>query len=142
MITVSHDRYFLDRICDKVFVFQGDHTLKEYPGGYSDYIAKQQENMTQQKVKSAAKSWKDQTIPKFTSKEKKEFETIDDCLEQLQQQIKELDEEMNEAGNDFALLDALSKQRSQLEEELDAMTMRWMELQEKYQLIQSYRNQS
>lgn len=71
VIAVSHDRYFLDRVCDKVFVFQEDGTLKQYAGGYSDYLAKMQEGEEVQKcTRSVAKSWKDAQAPRFTSAEK------------------------------------------------------------------------
>ena len=141
VIAVSHDRYFLDRVCDKVFVFQEDGTLKQYAGGYSDYLAKMQEGEEVQKcTRSVAKSWKDAQAPRFTSAEKKEFAEIDDRLAEVEGKIAAVDQQMETAGDAFALLHELSVKREQLEQELEALTQRWMYLQEKAQEIQEYRN--
>ena len=141
VIAVSHDRYFLDRVCDKVFVFQEDGTLKQYAGGYSDYLTKMQEGEEVQKcTRSVTKRWKDVQAPRFTSAEKKEFAEIDDRLAEAEGKIAAVDQQMETAGDAFALLHELSVKREQLEQELEALTQRWMYLQEKAQEIQEYRN--
>lgn len=126
IITVSHDRYFLDRVCDSVFVYQNNHTWKMYLGGYSDYKAKVQP-VKKETIKRG-------TIPKRKTMpyaEKKELEQLPALMETYENKIKELDQWMQEAGADYSKLQPLSIQRNEFESKLEAATERWMELEEK-----------
>lgn len=128
-ITVSHDRYFLDRVVDKIFVMEPDQTISEYPGGYSDYLIKSQDQKKEVIVEK--KQWKKVRKPSLTYMEKKELESLTEMMDNLQIEIERLEKEMGEAGNDFSKLDALSKQRDEAEEKMEEATLRWMELEEK-----------
>lgn len=128
-ITVSHDRYFLDRVVDKIFVMEPDQTISEYPGGYSDYLIKSQDQKKEVVVEK--KQWKKVRKPSLTYMEKKELESLTETMDNLQKEIERLEKEMGEAGNDFSKLDALSKQRDEAEEKMEEATLRWMELEEK-----------
>ncbi|MEG0265753.1 MAG: ABC-F family ATP-binding cassette domain-containing protein [Erysipelotrichaceae bacterium] len=134
VITVSHDRYFLDRVCDSLFVFQKDQRIKEYTGGYSDYMSKVE--VVKESKPNTHKEYKKTTKLKFTSAEKREFESIDEDMEQLELKIKDIDEKMNLACDDFNQLSEYSKIRDTLSLELDHKTERWMYLNELDQEIQ------
>lgn len=127
IITVSHDRYFLDRVCDKVFALQDNHTWKEYVGGYSDYLLKKEEENKPQQTKKVFKK----TRSSLSYLEKKELEKLPLQMESIQEKMDQIDEKMQEVMNDFDALNSYSKQRQDLEEELETMTLRWMELEEK-----------
>ena len=127
IITVSHDRYFLDRVCDKVFALQENHTWKEYLGGYSDYLIKKEEENKPIQTKKV----REKTRSSLSYLEKKELEKLPSQMESMQEKMDLIDEKMQEVMNDFDALNSYSKQRQELEEELEIMTLRWMELEEK-----------
>ena len=127
IITVSHDRYFLDRVCDKVFALQENHTWKEYVGGYSDYLLKKEE----ENKPIQTKKLREKTRSSLSYLEKKELEKLPSQMESIQEKMDLIDEKMQEVMNDFDALNSYSKKRQELEEELEAMTLRWMELEEK-----------
>ncbi len=126
IITVSHDRYFIDRICDKVFVKQDDLTWKQYSGGYTDY--KSQEDETNTKVVKKANYRPKRTGLSY--KEKREYQQLEINMENIQNQIQDIDKTMDTLS-DFAKIQELSNQRSTLENELSSMELRWLELEEK-----------
>lgn len=129
VITVSHDRYFLDRICDGLFVFK-DKMITYHNGGYSEMI---QISDTVSKVKSeAGKQYKEQKNKKvkLSYKEKQELETLEKLIPTLEQNIQDIDESMN-GITDFNAIQAFTKQREELTLQLEESEMRWMELLEK-----------
>ena len=141
IITVSHDRYFLDRICDSLLVFQNDGTLREYAGGYSDYMTRQvTETESVSTSKSSGKSRTERSmIPSFTPAERREFESIDEVIAGLEAAIADIDQQMESRQDQFDEIAGLADRRDQLTKELDQKTERWMELQEKYDAIQAAR---
>ncbi len=100
VITVSHDRYFLDNVVDRIFAFEGDGHLVQYEGGYTDYVKAKQEKTVHASLasleksaedkKKAAKEWKKNRPEKlkFSFKEQKEFETIDDVISSRKRRLK------------------------------------------------------
>ena len=111
VITVSHDRYFLDNLVDRIFAFEGDGQLKQYEGGYTDYLeAKHRDEVVfeAKKVekKVTNKDWKQNqpTKLKFSYKEQKEYETIDDDIAALEAKIEECDAEMLKNATNSAKL--------------------------------------
>lgn len=126
IITVSHDRYFLDRVCDKVFVMENQH-WQAYTGGYSDYLEKKKDcskSSQEKKVREKSRS-------SLSYLEKKELENLPEQMETIQNQIDTYDQKMQGVMDDFTKLSEYSQKRSELEEQLESLTLRWMELEEK-----------
>ena len=136
IITVSHDRYFLDNLVERIFAFEGNGYLKQYEGGYTDYSeAKLRESsnatLTElEKKKVTGKEWK-QNQPKklkFTYNEQKEYETIDDDIAALEDKIEKLDAEMLANATNSAKLAELMKAKEETETALEEKMERWMYL--------------
>ena len=132
VITVSHDRYFLDRIVNRIFAFEEGGHLKQYEGGYTDYlekgkpIAKQEKSKPEKKENNGKKFQKEhQKKLKFTYKEQKEFETIDDDIAKLEEKIEQLDEEIIENATNSGKLAELTQQKEETEEALNEKMDRW-----------------
>ena len=135
VITVSHDRYFLDRIVNRIFAFEEGGHLKQYEGGYTDYlekvkpIAKQEKGKPEKKESNGKKFQKEhQKKLKFTYKEQKEFETIDDDIAKLEEKIEQLDEEIMENATNSGKLAELTQQKEETEEALNEKMDRWVYL--------------
>ena len=135
VITVSHDRYFLDRIVNRIFAFEEGGHLKQYEGGYTDYlekvkpIAKQEKSKLEKKENNGKKFRKEhQKKLKFTYKEQKEFETIDDDIAKLEEKIEQLDEEIMENATNSGKLAELTQQKEETEEVLNEKMDRWVYL--------------
>ena len=135
VITVSHDRYFLDRVCDGLFVFKNQQ-ITYHNGGYSSYIDLKEENKVKEKS-DGAKRYQEQkqkqreTRVRLTSKEQKELETMEDTILDLENQINELNQQMSLYQNDYDKLVEISNLASKLNSELEAKNERWLELLEK-----------
>lgn len=129
VITVSHDRYFLDRVCDYVFVLENG-TFTQHIGGYSDRLVRSlfKENAPE-KQSSTGSGYKRVRAFSLTSAQKRELEELPGLLEQLEQTIEALNEEMN-ATQDFEKIASLSEQRDAAEQQLEEKSERWMELEE------------
>lgn len=142
VIAVSHDRYFLDNLADRIFAFEGNGYLKQYEGGYTDYLeAKQRVEGNQntgldkntesgEKKKSSGKDWKKDrpTKLKFSYKEQKEYDTIDDDIAALEEKIEKLDAEMMKNATNSAKLSELTAEKEKVEQELDEKMERWVYL--------------
>ncbi len=142
VITVSHDRYFLDNVVDRIMAFEDDGVISQYDGNYSDYIEKtkgnigkadksqddrkKQSGQAQNDAGGAKKSYQEREKKlKFTYKEAKEFETIEDDIAKLEEDIDNLDKRMAECARDFVKLGELSKEKEEKEEELLLKMERW-----------------
>ncbi|MGI6205011.1 MAG: ABC-F family ATP-binding cassette domain-containing protein [Anaerovoracaceae bacterium] len=141
VIIVSHDRYFLDRLCVRTFSFEGNGVIRMYNGGYTDTMkAKEYEALKEElyekpspkSTKKAARHGGHQKKLKFTFKEQKEYETIDDDIAGLEDKIAAVDKEMAEASEtgDYVKLQELTEKRGDLSRELDEKTDRWVYLNE------------
>ena len=135
VITVSHDRYFLDRIVNRIFAFEEGGHLKQYEGGYTDYLekvkpaAKPEKSKPSKKENNGKKFQKEhQKKLKFTYKEQKEFETIDDDIAKLEEKIEQLDEEIMENATNSGKLAELTQQKEETEEALNEKMDRWVYL--------------
>lgn len=145
ILVVSHDRYFLDNIVDRIFAFEGNGVLKQYEGGYTDYIAAVNRTKSRAKEevggekKSGGKDWKKNSPAKlkFSYKEQKEYETIDDEIADLEDHIRNLDDEIIQNATNSARLSELMEQKTKLEQDLEEKTERWVYLNELAERIAS-----
>lgn len=131
ILCVSHDRYFLDRVCDSLFVFEQGN-INHSIGGYSAYIEAREQI---EKVKEV-KVVRQRTTLRMSSAEKRELESMESKTEALSMEIEELMEEINTC-EDFKKMGELSDLRDQKEAELEALFIRWEELQEKFNEIEA-----
>ena len=141
VITVSHDRYFLDNVADRILEFDGDGRIRQYEGGYTDYLeaknrtpsdASKEITSQPQKKKPASETWK-QNRPqklKFTFKEQKEYETIDQDIASLEERLEKLDQEMMENATNSAKLSQLTLEKEEVQASLDEKMERWVYLNE------------
>lgn len=148
VITVSHDRYFLDNVVDRIFEFDGNGHLQQYEGGYTDYLEAKQRRQSDstpaipkslEEKKNNSKNWK-QNRPqklKFTFKEQKEFETIDDEIAALEEKIQNLDEEMMANATNSGKLAQLTSEKEEAETQLEEKMDRWVYLNDLAEKIAS-----
>ena len=131
IIAVSHDRYFLDRLCARVFAVEPGGTVKQYVGGYSDYLeaAREKPKAEKKQPKETAEKPRERKL-KFSFKEQREYETIDADIAALEAKIEENKKDQDRFGADFEKLQALMAEASQLEAALEEKTERWMYLTE------------
>lgn len=144
VITVSHDRYFLDRVVRRIFAFEENGVIRQYEGGYSDYlIACEQCNPSENPLPVNQKETKNVKVKdkklKFTYQEQKDFETIDEDIEKLEEQLKHLEEEILEAASNYGKLAELIKQKEELSEKLDEKMQRWEYLNDLAERIEQER---
>ena len=159
VIAVSHDRHFIDRIAEKTFVYEGDGHIAEYPGGYSDWAERRAAGLAAEKNagkaggKTAAASdgkQTDTTAPqagrtdagrpkklKFSYKEQREFEAIDEDIAALESAIEEVDGRIAEAGSDYCKLQELTAKRDELTAALDDKMERWVYLNDLAEKIEA-----
>lgn len=128
VLSVSHDRYFLDRTCDRLLIYEGQGRLSFSNLSYTDYL-EQQAEAEQAKPRETTVRVKPKTN-RLTYMEKKELEEIEARLPVLEQEIQELDAQLSDTS-DYAQLKVLSERREAAESELESKTERWMELSEK-----------
>lgn len=138
VIIISHDRFFMDRTVDHIFVFEGNGVIKDFPGNYSEYREWKQENdklkdaekpKEQQKTK-ASNAEKNRNSNKLTFKERKEFEELTKELDSLNNEKQEI-ETIFSNGSNTADLDRLAKRYNELKSIIDEKEYRWLELSEK-----------
>ncbi|MCU2161871.1 ABC-F family ATP-binding cassette domain-containing protein [Enterococcus faecium] len=131
VITVSHDRYFLDKVADKLLVFQGNGKQELYYGNMSSYLLKQKEpQQPAEKAKPKIQSKEPAEKKKLSYMEQKEWETIEDEIAELEEKISLLQEEMNHQGDNFTRLQELQNDVSETEAQLEEKMARWEYLSE------------
>ncbi|NOW04262.1 ABC-F family ATP-binding cassette domain-containing protein [Clostridium beijerinckii] len=153
IIVVSHDRYFLDRICTKIFSYEGNGYIKEYNGNYSDFlISKEIEKIKSvesndksgnefaaDKGKGVKEKTKDNK-PKFTFKEQKEYETIDEDIAKLEEKINSLEKEMAKNASNYGKLNELMHEKEEVQSKLNNKYERWEYLNEIAEAIEEFKN--
>lgn len=144
VIAVSHDRYFLDKMSEKLFIFDNTFSIRIFQGNYSDYV---QTNPTEtgNKLKTASKrkysnSIKKNNPLKFTYKEQQEFSKIDSRIATLENELSDIDMKISKDSSDYALLQQHAKTRSALESELSQAMERWVYLNELAESIENSKN--
>ena len=155
IITVSHDRYFLDRIVNRTFSFEGDGKVRQVEGGYSDYLIRKElegldtemslkghaaatEGQLKKGESSSKDTWK-QRKPKFkfTYKEQREFETIDDDIAKLEEKLETLDAQIAANATNSVKLRELMDKKEEAGNELDEKMERWVYLNDLNEKIQN-----
>ena len=157
VITVSHDRYFLDRIAKRIFAFEGNGRIRQYEGGYSDYLNARPDpalpenrssipsavstgqvgQNTAKPPSDSRKTWGGEKKLKFTYKEQKEFEIIDDEIAALEERLSSLEKEMEDAARDYGRLNQIMQEKDQIQTQLDFKMERWLYLNELQEKIES-----
>lgn len=135
VIVISHDRYFIDKVTNHLYVFEGQGKLKDFPGNYSKYIAQREEQNKQEKVsaksdsvKKPAKSEGTKTN-KMSFKEKREYDKLESEIEKLENRKTELEQLIQNAPDHEKLLE-YSEEMGRVIEEIDQKSERWLELSE------------
>lgn len=165
VITVSHDRYFLDRIAKRIFAFEGAGKIVQYEGGYTDYMDKRPQpasgkvvsdiaastgaaaagaqgntasydtDAKEARKKKSMETWGHEKKLKFTYKEQKEYETIEADIEKLENRLSEIDDEMVKNATNFGKLNELTKEKEDLEGQLMEKMDHWEYLEDLAQKI-------
>ena len=132
IITISHDRFFLDRIAKKLWILNGDGTVKEWLGVYSDYLEEPKETLIErvEEPKEATPVKVTKEKKKLTYKEQREWESIGDEIEKTEQLIVELEEKVLTAGSDFTLLQELTEKLNEANSTYEHLIERWSYLEE------------
>ena len=134
IITVSHDRYFMDRLVDHLFVFEGDGVVKDFPGNYTDYRWQQGKEGKSKEIKSKEKPVPEEEIVpekrKLTYLEKKEYDSIELQIDTLEQEKVTIGEQFNSSHIDPEKVKVLGMRVKEIDEEIAEKTERWMELDE------------
>lgn len=155
IITVSHDRYFLDRIVNRTFSFEGDGKVRQFEGGYSDYLIRKElegldtevslkghaaatEEQSTKGESSSKDTWKQRKSKlKFTYKEQREFETIDDDIAKLEEKLETLDAQIAANATNSVKLRELMDKKEEAGNELDEKMERWVYLNDLNEKIQN-----
>lgn len=143
VITVSHDRYFLDRVVNRIFAFEGNGVIRQYEGGFTDYLEKKKAEEksimssnnkkfegTKGNNSDEKKSWqknREQKL-KFSYKEQREYDTIDEDIAKLEERIAQLEQEIAENANQYTKLQELMEQKEEAEQALEEKMERWVYL--------------
>ncbi len=146
VIAVSHDRYFLDKVVNRIFEVVGDGSIISYNGGYSDYYDERQFNEKQLNVESSIDKTltekKRETLDKpkklkFSFKEQKEYETIDEDIADLEVSIENIELEITKNSTDYVKLQELVEQKEKLQAKLDEKMIRWVYLNDLAEQIEN-----
>ena len=151
LICVSHDRYFLDRVCNKIFAYEGRGKINIYTGNYSDYLNfREEENIEFEEFEEEVKEEKPKAPkkekpkaknkPKFSYNEQREFDTIDADIEKLEEKIASLEEDTSKFATDFTKLQEIMDEKTKLEDELQVKYERWEYLNNLAEEISNWSN--
>ena len=140
VITVSHDRYFLDRTVRRIFAFEGDGAVVQYEGGFTDYqvaYAQKHPESGEEAVPKGGRGGRvgqdgrtHQKKLRFSYKEQKEWETIEDDIAALEEALEDLDKQIEASATVFGKLNQLMEEKAQKEQLLEEKMERWMYLNE------------
>ena len=140
ILAVSHDRFFLDRLAESIFEVRTGGEIRRYTGNWSDWAAKRQAEeraAVPERPKASAPERPRERKLKFSYKEQREFETIDDELAALEAQVAECQAAQECCGSDYVKLQELQARQTELEQQLEEKTERWMYLNELKEKIDS-----
>ena len=132
---MSHDRYFLDKVVARIFAFEENGILRQYEGGYSDYLETKQQEEGQ--ASPSEKVRKEQRLKtekvkteklKFTWQEQKDYENIEDLIAGIENRLRELEKQMELSATDFVKLNGLMKEKEEQEALLEEKMERYLYL--------------
>ena len=147
VITVSHDRYFLDRVVRRIFAFEGNGEIRQYEGGFTDYWLKTREKektavqrdtevVAEKKTKKNYNKNREKKL-KFTYAEQKEFETIDEDIATLEEHLDQIEKDILANAKDFVRLQELTDKKDEIQQQLDHKMERWVYLNDLAEQIQA-----
>ena len=154
VIVVSHDRYFLDRVVNRIFSFEGDGLLHQSEGGYEEYLARKEgmeeeipselsgagasgaEPSGTEPAKKGKKYRAPETRKKLSFSQQREYDTIEGVIDELTEKSQKLEEEMAGITSDYVKLQALSEEKQKVDAELEEKIERYIELQELVEELQ------
>ena len=134
LMVVSHDRYFMDKIVDHLFVFKGDGVVEDFPGNYSDYRAYEDSQVTEKRqqkeeMDTTKTTWKKtETTNKLSYNDQKEYKQLDRDIKKMESKKEELQAKFTDASLSGDEIAALSIELGELSDTIDAKTERWFEL--------------
>ncbi|MFC0190233.1 ATP-binding cassette domain-containing protein [Fictibacillus aquaticus] len=135
VVTVSHDRYFLDRVVDRLLAFEGDGEIRRYQGAYSEYMEEKRERdaaaaaqLSAERAVEANQQKKEGRKKKLSYKEQQEWDTIEDRIMGLEERKSELEQAIIAAGSDIGKINELFAEQKKIEDELETTMERWEEL--------------
>ncbi|MDL2296476.1 ABC-F family ATP-binding cassette domain-containing protein [Bacteroidales bacterium OttesenSCG-928-B11] len=138
LLIVSHDRWFMDKLVDHLFVFEGEGKVKDYYGNYTEYrIAKEKDLRVQKKIEKASRLVEEKPrnnspkSPKLTYKERKELDELELSIAELENEKTEIEAKLSAGLDDAAQLTEITQRYQTVLEALDEQSMRWLELSEK-----------
>lgn len=142
VITVSHDRYFLDRVVNRILAFEGQGTITQYEGGFTDYKEKCKVtistiNNEPAKQKNTVDTRRRVQKLKFSYNEQKEFAEIDGIIEKLEGKISQLEKQVEENSNNYTKLQEIMKQKEETEHLLEEKMDRWVYLNDLNEQIEA-----
>lgn len=152
VVAVSHDRYFLDNMADRIFAFEGEGHLVQYEGGYTDYLEAYERKQStsspaevsvETEKKSSRNDWKQNRKEKlkFSYKEEREFETIDEDIEKLEEKIASLEEDMMKNATNSGKLREIVEEKEKAEKALAEKMDRWVYLNDLAERIEAQKNE-
>jgi ATP-binding cassette subfamily F protein uup len=134
VLTVSHDRYFLDRVINRIFAFEGNGKIRQYEGGFSEYRQSLENKSNVSSIENKPEKNKNQARSKpkpklkFSYNEQKEYQEIDEIIAGLEDTIQELDRKILEAATDYSKLNELINEKNQVDKKLEEKMERWVYL--------------
>lgn len=145
VITVSHDRYFLDKVVKSILELPGDGSVVEYNGGYSDYQAERifNQNNNKETIKTVKEEEAEREKPKklkFSYKEQQEYEKIDEDIANLEMKIYDLEKQLNKHATDYIKLQELMDEKQNTELQLEEKMERWIYLNDLAEEIEIQKN--
>lgn len=136
IIIVTHDRYFMDKVVEHLFIFEGEGVVKDFNGTYSEYRAlkkvqdRQQKTVTVEKEKKQKPQFQQELTPGLSYEQRKEFKRLEKQIEKLEEKKNKVTEKFNDTSLSPADIEKYSLELGLLQEELEEKEMRWMELAE------------
>ena len=152
VVAVSHDRYFLDNMADRIFAFEGEGHLVQYEGGYTDYLEAYERKQSasspaevsvETEKKSSRNDWKQNRKEKlkFSYKEEREFETIDEDIEKLEEKIASLEADMMKNATNSGKLREIVEEKEKAEKALEEKMDRWVYLNDLAERIEAQKEE-